>query len=530
MSPKQNMEFNFDFLRILRSMNFLYKVIPSDNPNLRIAVLNNNTLKTLLGSFNSRSSFRSENIDCKIRQLIDSMAKGSAIAQQLGAPLSTVSCLQSMPCRFYMLFDTENRICGIAKFGRKNLYMADSNGQLSELAPNCLLDFYVHENCQRSGFGRILFEFALTFESDLIHSQPSIPSKFGSIPYSSNASRSISVRQFESCNTTEERRKQLLPWHIAYDRPSPKLLSFLAKYYKLVDFTPQSNKFVLFNNFYSQPPIDIDSQAIIRMPPPPSTRAPSRRHSTGPSSLTKSWLAPPCFKPVVFDKVLEEDRPYSVSAVATEGGMALAENRSQMNVSPPHQHDRRDEQHVVSNINNNIFENKNVINGVGILNRPLSSIARRASSSASSHSINILQHDPQKIQQSIQSRAGTTLRRIMSHQYSSSPADSDRASSASNAINHSVNITDANKQGIQSNSNSFNRIFGGDGASNLASNSISQHKKNIFNSIPEEAKYSTKTYMSSSQHPNFSYPDGTTGGEGRRASRSSSYKSTQIWW
>jgi len=37
---------------------------------------------------------------------------------------------------------------------------------------------------------------------------------------------------------------------LAYDRPSPKLLSFLKKHYNLVNFIPQNNNFVIYQQFF----------------------------------------------------------------------------------------------------------------------------------------------------------------------------------------------------------------------------------------------------------------------------------------
>lgn len=41
------------------------------------------------------------------------------------------------------------------KVGRKNLFHHDFNGTIKEVKPLCLLDFYVHESVQRTGFGRV---------------------------------------------------------------------------------------------------------------------------------------------------------------------------------------------------------------------------------------------------------------------------------------------------------------------------------------------------------------------------------------
>ena len=40
------------------------------------------------------------------------------------------------------------------------------------------------------------------------------------------------------------------PGNLAYDRPSPKLISFLKKHYSLVNFTPQNNNFVVFKEYF----------------------------------------------------------------------------------------------------------------------------------------------------------------------------------------------------------------------------------------------------------------------------------------
>ena len=37
---------------------------------------------------------------------------------------------------------------------------------------------------------------------------------------------------------------------LAYDRPSPKLISFLKKHYNLVNFIPQNNNFVIYQQFF----------------------------------------------------------------------------------------------------------------------------------------------------------------------------------------------------------------------------------------------------------------------------------------
>jgi alpha-tubulin N-acetyltransferase 1 len=71
-----------------------------------------------------------------------------------------------------------------------------------------VLDFYVHESCQRAGIGRSLFDYMLSVQ-------------------------------------------RLSPEQLAYDRPSPKLLGFLWKHYGLQAGPPQANHFVIFPGFFS---------------------------------------------------------------------------------------------------------------------------------------------------------------------------------------------------------------------------------------------------------------------------------------
>ncbi|KAF3707812.1 Alpha-tubulin N-acetyltransferase 1 [Channa argus] len=83
----------------------------------------------------------------------------------------------------------------------------DRQGVHIEAEPLCVLDFYVAENLQRHGYGLELFDFML-------------------------------------------QHKNLEPVTMAYDRPSPKFLSFLAKHYCLTESVPQVNNFVVFEGFF----------------------------------------------------------------------------------------------------------------------------------------------------------------------------------------------------------------------------------------------------------------------------------------
>ena len=76
-----------------------------------------------------------------------------------------------------------------------------------EIEPLCVLDVFVHQTRQRMGVGKMLFNAML-------------------------------------------KREGLSAAKLAYDRPSPKLLSFVAKHYQLKANTPQSNNFVVFRKYF----------------------------------------------------------------------------------------------------------------------------------------------------------------------------------------------------------------------------------------------------------------------------------------
>jgi GNAT superfamily N-acetyltransferase len=44
-------------------------------------------------------------------------------------------------------------------------WLLQANGAIVEVEPLCVLDFYVHESCQRQGVGKALFEVGSTASS-----------------------------------------------------------------------------------------------------------------------------------------------------------------------------------------------------------------------------------------------------------------------------------------------------------------------------------------------------------------------------
>ncbi|XP_016349504.1 alpha-tubulin N-acetyltransferase 1 isoform X5 [Sinocyclocheilus anshuiensis] len=171
----------------------------------RITVLDNNL------SAGRRAHGRPDPL-LQISTVIDELGKASSKAQQLPAPITSAAKLQANRHHLYLLKDGEQKggrgvIVGFLKVGYKKLFLLDQRGAHLETEPLCVLDFYVTETLQRHGYGLELFDFML-------------------------------------------KHKRVEPEQMAYDRPSPKFLSFLEKHYDLKNSVPQVNNFVVFSGFF----------------------------------------------------------------------------------------------------------------------------------------------------------------------------------------------------------------------------------------------------------------------------------------
>lgn len=62
--------------------------------------------------------------------------------------LFCLSCSSFSPSFIY-LFSEPNKVLGFIKTGEKKLFLHDHKGKMREVTPTCVLDFYVHESCQR---------------------------------------------------------------------------------------------------------------------------------------------------------------------------------------------------------------------------------------------------------------------------------------------------------------------------------------------------------------------------------------------
>lgn len=142
-----------------------------------------------------------------LNEVVDKLGDASASAQGLSTSITNSIKFFNGEDRMYLLVDGF-KILGMLKMGTKKLFIRDEIGNVKEIEPLCVLDFYVHESCQRSGYGKYLFEYMLDNEN------------------------------------TE-------PHKLAYDRPSYKLLAFLKKHYGLSSYVPQANNFVVFSSYFA---------------------------------------------------------------------------------------------------------------------------------------------------------------------------------------------------------------------------------------------------------------------------------------
>ncbi|TMW68119.1 hypothetical protein Poli38472_007791 [Pythium oligandrum] len=141
---------------------------------------------------------------------VDEIGRLSAVAQALSHPITStelfVKHAAAQQQRLYLAL-LHGKVVGFLKTGVKHLFYITRKGEYVEMDPLCVLDFYVHEDCQRHGIGLLLFQ-------QLLQTTNESPSRF------------------------------------AYDRPSPKLIAFLKKHAQLVDFFPQPNNFVVFDAYF----------------------------------------------------------------------------------------------------------------------------------------------------------------------------------------------------------------------------------------------------------------------------------------
>mmetsp|Transcript_2614 Transcript_2614/g.7792 ORF Transcript_2614/g.7792 Transcript_2614/m.7792 type:complete len:585 (-) Transcript_2614:536-2290(-) len=175
---------------------------PDDTPGINVSMWDREALGKL-----------SKEQLSQMRAMVDVFGRLSGTAQGLPAPVTDLTRMQAYGHVLYLATvrtgASTMQVLGGLKVGTKCLFLHSPGcDKYLEISATCVLDFYVHESCQRSGIGLALLERFL-----------------------SDSGRTAAM--------------------LAYDRPSPKLKAFLAKHFGLVKFVPQINNYVVYNDFFS---------------------------------------------------------------------------------------------------------------------------------------------------------------------------------------------------------------------------------------------------------------------------------------
>ena len=144
-----------------------------------------------------------------IKNLINEIGNLSSKEQGLKHIITTYSSFSTSDNnKIYLLInENEQKALGFIKIGYRKLFLWDRLGIQHEFNKICLLDFFVHPNCQRKGYGKIMIDKMLITEN-------------------------LEMKD------------------IPIDRPSLLCLKFMEKHFNLKEFLPQSNNFVIFDQFW----------------------------------------------------------------------------------------------------------------------------------------------------------------------------------------------------------------------------------------------------------------------------------------
>ncbi|GMI27834.1 hypothetical protein TeGR_g5111 [Tetraparma gracilis] len=173
----------------------------------------------------SAASYDASSLPPHLPKQLDEFGAASGVAQNLNHAITTSEFSEKAIAEqhiVYCLLSPSKDLLGYIKTGYKNLWLLDEANMKAGLkdckSTLCVLDFYVDGKVQRSGHGKAVFDLML---------------------------RDIVERG--AANQSEAEAAALL----AYDRPSPKMIPFLAKHYNLRDGYVQSNNYTVFPPFWA---------------------------------------------------------------------------------------------------------------------------------------------------------------------------------------------------------------------------------------------------------------------------------------
>lgn len=169
---------------------------------------------------------RHENVSRDVRQhfiqWIDTLGQESAIAQNLKQPITCWEKIRPDGAKayspvkivdwIYLIIEQKDGTevsydpISFLRFGSRSLFLEKEGQLVRQDTTFCALDFYCRE--QRNGFGLLLFSEAL-------------------------------------------RHHAMTAQNVAFDRPTPAMVSFLQKHFSLRNPMAQHNRFVIFDGFFN---------------------------------------------------------------------------------------------------------------------------------------------------------------------------------------------------------------------------------------------------------------------------------------
>lgn len=187
----------------------------------------------------------------QLSEMLDAIGEKSTIVQGLNKTITTAEKLENATDQVvYLLKDAsgnhgKGELIGLLKVGIKSLYLADPIlDKVKQVHTLCILDFYVIETRQRSGYGKYLFDYMLDDQ-------------------------------------------KINPTKLAIDAPSPKLIAFMEKHYGVSDMVKQMNNYAIGPHFFGDAELERDNQPDHGN----SNYRPSSRNSSGHSTPSMSQLS-----------------------------------------------------------------------------------------------------------------------------------------------------------------------------------------------------------------------------------------------
>ncbi|CAO3678974.1 unnamed protein product [Umbelopsis ramanniana] len=104
-------------------------------------------------------------------KIVDDLGAKSAKAQHLARPITTSEKLlrTAQHHRVYIALEgCQFKPIGFGKVGKKRIFhLSEDNDNVEHLTCQCLLDFYIKEDVQRHGYGRLLMDAMLKIDPHL---------------------------------------------------------------------------------------------------------------------------------------------------------------------------------------------------------------------------------------------------------------------------------------------------------------------------------------------------------------------------